>query len=625
MTRAELGKRNKSSIQNAFNLSSKHGNQDDVLLPFLQSAVPLTPESLVVFKVTTLKTLAKLYGLKTSGTKAQLIEKLVKIGSTSALVEKSVSTKKKKSTQISTKKEIKQEQETFPGSGTIYSYEYFPFHASYEKDTNFLNCLCRGTLPLRSQTNISCSSCHLQFHHECMKLILQQHKTNDFLCPRCQFDKMDPFYPLKKILWMSYLDPCLPQTSSPTSEGFHTFSTTFHLDKLDTLRLYDQHIIVQCIRLGSTTASKYLQHEWPYSITIKINDHIESVLPPRVDHKRRDNPLFLTPYFNSLKNFIEIVVIDMFTWKENSSSFALAFLVCDMLPMFQLVRQIRESPDTSYETALKRVLSLISPVEKDEDDVLCVEKVFKFKLTCPITLTRLVIPSRGKHCKHLQCFDLQSFLDITKKSKVFNSRWKCPECSLIVRPDTLVEDAFVSFILNETKHLQGNTVEISPDGTWKLLPLNAMDQHTCVTDSDDSFEDTLQKTTFLMEENSFLSGNILGDTSLNPITVDDTDAEEETPVNEFLIVDDRTTLKTPSHEETTQHSTKNQNFQFNHPFFTVQHGKDLIDVSSTSTDNEDATHLQFFQMAKKLNDSFHPPNHLFSKKKRDNHFTVTQY
>jgi hypothetical protein len=44
MTQAELGKRHKSSIQNAFNLSSKHGNQDDAVLPFLQSAVPLTPE-----------------------------------------------------------------------------------------------------------------------------------------------------------------------------------------------------------------------------------------------------------------------------------------------------------------------------------------------------------------------------------------------------------------------------------------------------------------------------------------------------------------------------------------------------------------------------------------------------
>jgi hypothetical protein len=74
---------------------------------------------------------------------------------------------------------------------------------------------------------------------------------------------------------MTYLDPCLPEASPPTSEGFYTFSTTFHLDKLNTFRLYDQHIIVQCIRLGNTTPCKYLQHEWPYSLTIKINDHVK--------------------------------------------------------------------------------------------------------------------------------------------------------------------------------------------------------------------------------------------------------------------------------------------------------------------------------------------------------------
>jgi hypothetical protein len=126
-----------------------------------------------------------------------------------------------------------------------------------------------------------------------------------------------------------------------------------------------------------------------------------------------------------------------------------------------------------------------------------------------------------------------------------------------------------------------------------------------------------------MEENSFLTGNMLGDTSLNPITVDDTDAEEGTPVNTSSIVDDRATLKKPVHEETTQHYTNL--LEIKHPSFTVQRSKDFIDVSSTSTDNEEHTYLQSFQMANKLNDSFHSPNRVFSKKKRNNHFTVMQY
>jgi hypothetical protein len=73
-----------------------------------------------------LKTLAKLYGLKTSGTKAQLIEKLVKIGSTSSVAEKSVTTRKKKNTSHAhIKKQIKQEKEVIALMNILFSYGLF--------------------------------------------------------------------------------------------------------------------------------------------------------------------------------------------------------------------------------------------------------------------------------------------------------------------------------------------------------------------------------------------------------------------------------------------------------------------------------------------------------------------
>lgn len=83
----------------------------------------------------------------------------------------------------------------------------------------------------------------------------------------------------------------------------------------------------------------------------------------------------------------------------------------------------------------------------EDDELECVERSQRFKLTCPITLMRMAIPARGRDCRHLQCFDLESFIQVTKGSKAFNNRWKCPECPLILRSDVLVIDPFVAEIL----------------------------------------------------------------------------------------------------------------------------------------------------------------------------------
>lgn len=46
----------------------------------------------------------------------------------------------------------------------------------------------------------------------------------------------------------------------------------------------------------------------------------------------------------------------------------------------------------------------------------------KVSLKCPITQRRITIPARGRDCKHIQCFDLESYL----KLNVDKGTWKCP-------------------------------------------------------------------------------------------------------------------------------------------------------------------------------------------------------
>lgn len=48
----------------------------------------------------------------------------------------------------------------------------------------------------------------------------------------------------------------------------------------------------------------------------------------------------------------------------------------------------------------------------------------KVPLKCPITYKRITLPARGHDCKHIQCFDLESYLQMNCE----RGNWRCPVC-----------------------------------------------------------------------------------------------------------------------------------------------------------------------------------------------------
>lgn len=89
------------------------------------------------------------------------------------------------------------------------------------------------------------------------------------------------------------------------------------------------------------------------------------------------------------------------------------------------------------------------------------------QVCCRIRLgsCRIEVPCRGRSCLHLQCYDLAGYLLVTKNTKAFNTRWKCPECHLYVRPDELVIDGFVQKVLADTDE-DATVVELEQVGDF---------------------------------------------------------------------------------------------------------------------------------------------------------------
>ncbi|KAH7710261.1 MIZ/SPRING zinc finger domain containing protein [Aphelenchoides avenae] len=92
-------------------------------------------------------------------------------------------------------------------------------------------------------------------------------------------------------------------------------------------------------------------------------------------------------------------------------------------------------------------------------------------LICPLSKSRIVTPVRGLFCKHVECFDLRSFLEYHTN----DAYWECPFtfCRTKLNCDQLRFDEFFSSILQNTRSTIAEA-EIRPDGTWTSIKPSVM-------------------------------------------------------------------------------------------------------------------------------------------------------
>lgn len=107
-------------------------------------------------------------------------------------------------------------------------------------------------------------------------------------------------------------------------------------------------------------------------------------------------------------------------------------------------------------------------------------------LKCPISAMRIQTPVRGMGCKHNQCFDATSYLQLQEQAPT----WTCPQCNKSTPWHQLVVDKYIEDILNSTgKDVDQVTVEA--DGRWSSgqqstpVPNNRKRKANATPESDD--------------------------------------------------------------------------------------------------------------------------------------------
>ncbi|KAF4667331.1 hypothetical protein FOL47_003617 [Perkinsus chesapeaki] len=208
-------------------------------------------------------------------------------------------------------------------------------------------------------------------------------------------------------------------------------------------------------------SSERIAHQWPYTLEVRINNsEAIKIDPPKYLKVRRDEPIDVTTCLSSHEEVNRIVVSSAPSPKgeDRPEDFVLALVLCIRRSTDELVDSVPVADSIECKERIGRVLNK----ERGDDDVLIEGSKEELEgntrilpLTCPLSMCPMMRPARGRHCTHMQCFDLEMFIGTQPKMSAFNNRWKCGVCSKVVRPEDLVVDGFVLDVIKATADASG--------------------------------------------------------------------------------------------------------------------------------------------------------------------------
>ncbi|XP_076974462.1 zinc finger MIZ domain-containing protein 2 isoform X2 [Tamandua tetradactyla] len=209
---------------------------------------------------------------------------------------------------------------------------------------------------------------------------------------------------------------------------------------------------------------RQMNTNWPASVQVSVNATPLTI--ERGDNKTSHKPLYLKHVCQPGRNTIQITV---------------TACCCSHLFVLQLVHRPsvrsvlqglikkRLLPAEHCITKIKRNFSSGTipgtPGPNGEDGV--EQTAIKVSLKCPITFRRIQLPARGHDCRHIQCFDLESYLQLNCE----RGTWRCPVCNKTALLEGLEVDQYMLGILIYIQNSDYEEITIDPACSWKPVPV----------------------------------------------------------------------------------------------------------------------------------------------------------
>ncbi|QSZ37872.1 hypothetical protein DSL72_008972 [Monilinia vaccinii-corymbosi] len=139
-----------------------------------------------------------------------------------------------------------------------------------------------------------------------------------------------------------------------------------------------------------------------------------------------------------------------------SEKFYLVLYVVKTVPVTDLVKRLECGKKITKESVLNDMIN-----KSRDADIVTTASVLSLK--CPLSTLRIDLPCRSISCRHNQCFDATSYLQLQEQGPT----WLCPICNNSAPFETLVVDEYVKNILQNTSR-SVDQVTVEPEGQWKL-------------------------------------------------------------------------------------------------------------------------------------------------------------
>lgn len=270
--------------------------------------------------------------------------------------------------------------------------------------------------------------------------------------------KPSPFYELKALL-------SDVRTCEAMAHHRNTVSVTLKAhDLLVHLTDPSVRILVFC----STADTGVQDIAFPYQSDIKVNtDDVKANLRGLKNKPGSTRPADITDQLR-LKPTTYTNKVD-FTYALTDKRYYLSFYACKLNKASALAEKIRTGNKISR-------ASVIREITRNAQDTEIETTSENLSLKCPISYSRLDVPVRSTTCKHIQCFDALSYLQLQEQGP----QWICPICNKSAPFDSLAVDEYAREILAKTPQ-SVEQVTIDPTGEWRILGSDAVELRDEVT------------------------------------------------------------------------------------------------------------------------------------------------
>uniref|UniRef100_A0A8D3BGL7 Zinc finger, MIZ-type containing 1a n=1 Tax=Scophthalmus maximus TaxID=52904 RepID=A0A8D3BGL7_SCOMX len=211
---------------------------------------------------------------------------------------------------------------------------------------------------------------------------------------------------------------------------------------------------------------RQMNTNWPASVQVSVNATPLTI--ERGDNKTSHKPLHLKQVCQPGRNTIQITVtacccshlfVLQLVHRPSVRSVLQGLLKKRLLPAEHCITKIKRNFSSVAASAGNTI--------SGEDGV--EQTAIKVSLKCPITFRRIQLPARGHDCKHVQCFDLESYLQLNCE----RGTWRCPVCNKTALLEGLEVDQYMWGILNAIQNSEFEEVTIDPTCSWRPVPIKS--------------------------------------------------------------------------------------------------------------------------------------------------------